>query len=97
MIYMIESHINYLASALKTMEERGLATFEVRARAQREYNEKLQQQMGRTIWSTGGCASWYLDKQGRNTTLWPSFTFRFRQLTRRFDVSAYDTSKEKAA
>jgi cation diffusion facilitator CzcD-associated flavoprotein CzcO len=97
MIYMIESHINYLASALKTMEERGLATFEVRARAQREYNEKLQQQMGRTIWSTGGCASWYLDKQGRNTTLWPSFTFRFRQLTRRFDVSAYDPSKEKPA
>jgi hypothetical protein len=48
--------------------------------------------MQRTIWKTGGCASWYLDKHGNNTTLWPSFTFVFRQLTRHFDVAAYDTT-----
>ena len=35
--------------------------------------------MKQTIWTTGGCASWYLDKHGNNTTLWPSFTFAFRQ------------------
>jgi cyclohexanone monooxygenase len=102
MIYMIESQINYLASALKTMDSRGLSTFEVSAETQREYNEKVQQQMGRTIWTTGGCASWYLDKHGNNTTLWPSFTFLFRQMTRRFDVVAYETTpaastKEKVA
>jgi cyclohexanone monooxygenase len=27
-----------------------------------------------------------------NTTLWPSFTFVFRQLTRRFDPAAYYTT-----
>jgi cyclohexanone monooxygenase len=102
MIYMIESQINYLASALKTMDARGLSTFQVSAETQREYNQKLQQQMGRTIWTTGGCASWYLDKHGNNTTLWPSFTFLFRQMTRRFDVAAYETTpvastKEKVA
>jgi len=37
--------------------------------------------MQRTIWTTGGCASWYLDAHGRNTTLWPGFTFTFRALT----------------
>jgi cyclohexanone monooxygenase len=92
MIYMIESHINYLSSALKTMQARGLSTFEVTESAQQEYNQKLRQQMGRTIWTTGGCASWYLDKHGNNTTLWPGFTFLFRQLTRRFDVAAYRTT-----
>jgi hypothetical protein len=50
--------------------------------------------MERTIWTTGGCASWYLDAQGRNTTLWPGFTFTFRQLTRHFDHAAYDTTAE---
>jgi hypothetical protein len=45
--------------------------------------------MKRTVWTTGGCVSWYLDSQGRNTTLWPSYTFRFRRLTRRFDPSDY--------
>jgi hypothetical protein len=90
MIYMIESHLNYLASALDTIDKQSIARFEVRAERQQAYNAKLQQQMQRTIWQTGGCASWYLDKHGRNTTLWPNFTFVFRQLTRRFDVAAYD-------
>ena len=31
----------------------------------------LQDRMGSTIWTTGGCASWYLDAHGNNTTLWP--------------------------
>ncbi|HET8582190.1 MAG TPA: NAD(P)/FAD-dependent oxidoreductase [Jatrophihabitans sp.] len=92
MVYMIESHINYLASALQTIDRQGLATFEVRPDVQRRYNERLQKHMQRTIWKTGGCASWYLDKHGNNTTLWPSFTFVFRQLTRRFDVAGYDTT-----
>jgi cyclohexanone monooxygenase len=92
MVYMIESHLNYLSSALRTMDEKGLATFEVREAVQRAYNDELQSHMGRTIWKTGGCASWYLDKHGNNTTLWPSFTFTFRHLTRRFDVAAYNTS-----
>src|SRR6476469_4438183 len=90
MIYMIESHLNYLASALDTIDKTGIARFEVRPDAQRRYNERLQRQMQRTIWQTGGCASWYLDKHGKNTTLWPNFTFVFRHLTRRFDVAAYD-------
>jgi hypothetical protein len=53
--------------------------------------------MGKTIWKTGGCASWYLDKHGNNTTLWPSFTFKFRQITRKFDVAAYHTATAKPA
>jgi cyclohexanone monooxygenase len=92
MVYMIESHLNYLLSALETMDEKGLVTFEVRSDVQRRYNERMQSHMQRTIWQTGGCASWYLDKHGNNTTLWPSFTFVFRHLTRRFDAAAYDTT-----
>ena len=92
MVFIAESHLNYLMSALDEMQRHGLATFEVREDAQREYNEKLQQHMKTTIWTQGGCASWYLDAHGNNTTLWPSFTFTFRQLTRKFDSSAYHTT-----
>ena len=93
MIYMIESHVNYLSSALATMREQGITRFDVRPTAQAGYNSSLQHQMKQTIWTTGGCASWYLDKYGNNTTLWPRFTFLFRNLTRRFDVDAYDVSR----
>ena len=96
MVFMAESHLNYLASALQIMDEQGIATFEVREDVQRDYNANLQARMQRTIWQTGGCASWYLDKHGNNTTLWPSFTFVFRQMTRRFDVAAYHVTKADA-
>jgi cyclohexanone monooxygenase len=92
MVYMAESHINYVASALDEMDRHGLATFDVREDVQRTYNEKLQDRMGSTIWTTGGCASWYMDAHGRNTTLWPSFTFAFRRMTRKFDRQAYETT-----
>jgi hypothetical protein len=42
------------------------------------------------VWNTGGCASWYLDKEGRNTTLWPDHTFRFVRQTRSFDAGRYE-------
>ena len=34
--------------------------------------------------------SWYLDANGRNATIWPDFTFRFWEQTRRFDAPAYE-------
>jgi hypothetical protein len=45
--------------------------------------------MAGTVWTAGGCASWYLDAGGRNTTLWPTFTFRFRERTSSFRVEDY--------
>lgn len=88
MIYMIESQLNYLLDALRLMDRHYLATVEVHARVQRRYNVELQRRMARTVWSTG-CQSWYLDAEGRNSTLWPGFGFLFRALTRRFDLDAY--------
>jgi cyclohexanone monooxygenase len=43
-----------------------------------------------TVWTTGGCASWYLDQFGHNTTLWPGQTFTFRRHLSRFDPASYD-------
>ncbi|HUY85978.1 MAG TPA: hypothetical protein VMU77_02600, partial [Acidimicrobiales bacterium] len=33
--------------------------------------------------------SWYLDQHGRNTTLWPRFTFQFKAKTAHFDAESY--------
>jgi hypothetical protein len=41
------------------------------------------------VWTAGGCASWYLDRKGLNTTLWPDFTFRFRHALSDFNPSEY--------
>jgi cyclohexanone monooxygenase len=72
------------------MKAHRYAAVEPRRAAQDAWNRDLQRRMRRTVWSTGGCASWYLDDHGRNTTLWPRATFTFRSLLSRFDVDAYD-------
>ncbi|MGW6276658.1 flavin-containing monooxygenase [Kribbella sp. NPDC055071] len=91
MVFMIESQIAYIVDALKTMDAKGLRQVEVRPEVQRAFVDKVCSSMRNTIWTRGGCMSWYLDAKGRNTTLWPTFTFRFRQLTRRFDPAEYQT------
>jgi cation diffusion facilitator CzcD-associated flavoprotein CzcO len=88
-IYMIESQLRYVLDALRQMDERGIAAIEPLPEAQDRYNAWVQDKLAGTVWNTGGCASWYLDAQGRNSTLWPTFTFRYRRRTRRCDLADY--------
>jgi cation diffusion facilitator CzcD-associated flavoprotein CzcO len=97
MVYMIESQLNYLVDALNVMKERRLRTVEVKQEAQDAYHDELQRKLAGSVWMTGGCASWYLDAHGNNTTLWPDFTFRFRRQTKRFDLDAYTTTDQTPA
>ncbi|MGH3794296.1 MAG: flavin-containing monooxygenase [Pseudonocardiaceae bacterium] len=89
MIYMIECQLAYTIDALRYLRRSGATAVEVRPEAQAAYNDAIQSRMGRTVWKAGGCVSWYLDEQGRNTTLWPTFTWRFRQATRNFRPHEY--------
>ena len=89
MVFMIESQIAYTVDALATMRATGVAAVEPTPEAQQRWNREVQRRMKRTVWSTGGCSSWYLDDHGRNVTLWPRTTFAFRRLTSRFDSEAY--------
>ncbi|WP_372433644.1 flavin-containing monooxygenase [Hoyosella rhizosphaerae] len=88
-VLMIESQLNYVIDALKKIKSNNIATFDVLPEVQNEYNAILQKQLSDTVWMTGGCASWYLDKHGNNTTLWPGFTFTFRRMLKQFDTQAY--------
>jgi hypothetical protein len=40
------------------------------------------------VWNTG-CASRYLDRTGRNATIWPDWTWRFRRRVARLDPAEY--------
>ena len=97
LVYMIEAQLDYLMDALRAMEARGATRVEVRRAAQEAYNTKLQSRMGRTVWNSGGCSSWYLDANGMNTTIWPDFTWRYRRQTQHFDAAAYELSKTPLA
>lgn len=91
MVYMIESQLNYVVDAINVIERNDIGVIEVRQEVQDAYNRTVQHKLRNSVWNNGGCASWYLDKHGNNTTLWPGFTFEFRTMTRNFDLEAYDS------
>ncbi|MEA2362162.1 MAG: hypothetical protein QOD71_1307 [Thermoleophilaceae bacterium] len=96
-VFMIESQINYVAGALRTMRRRGARIVDVRPEAQAAYNAELDEMTEGTVWVSGGCSSYYIDRNGRNSTIWPTFTWPFRQRTREFDEGAYALGAPAAA
>ncbi len=93
MILMIESQIEYVLGGLRALRVNGAGSLDVRPDAQRAYNARIQSKLDKAVWSQGGCSSWYLDANGRNRTLWPSFTFAFRHQMSRFDDHNYELAK----
>ena len=89
MVYMIESQVAYIVGALQAMDRHGIGVLEVRPEVQAEYNRWLDRRLQGTVWTAGGCKSWYTDAAGRNTTIWPGATPAFRRRTRRFRHQPY--------
>lgn len=89
---MIEAQVRYVADALASMGKRGLSSVSVHQDAQIAYNESVQEQLKTTVWNSGQCASWYLDDNGNNPSIWPSFTWKFRKQLKKFDLSAYQVT-----
>jgi cation diffusion facilitator CzcD-associated flavoprotein CzcO len=98
MTVMIEAQIEYILDALRRLNGDGIATVEVRREVQDAHNARIQRRLQDTVWTAGGCQSWYIDPNGRVTTVWPDFTFRFRKRLRRFDLGDYEAepARERA-
>ncbi|MFL5839454.1 MAG: flavin-containing monooxygenase [Thermoleophilaceae bacterium] len=90
-VLMAEAQAGYIRQALEHVERAGAAAVEPRPEAQQAWNEAIQRRSQGTVWLTGGCKSWYIDRNGRNSTLWPDHTFRFFSALRRFDPAEYVT------
>lgn len=89
-VHMIESQVNYLLSYLDQLDRAGEGAFlDVKPDAQQRYNAAIQQKLTGTVWASG-CQSWYLNAQGKNTTLWPDLTVTYRKATRRVNPADYD-------
>jgi cation diffusion facilitator CzcD-associated flavoprotein CzcO len=88
-VFMIESQVEYVLDALRAMRRRGAHVLEVREDAQAAYNAELDRMTGDTVWVTGGCTSYYIDRNGHNSALWPTYTWPFRRRLREFDAAAY--------
>lgn len=95
-IVMIEAQIEHVRGALRFMKRHGYASVEPKPEAQAAFVAEVDRKMQGTVWTAGGCASWYLDARGRNSTLWPGFTFTFMRRVARFDPREYVVAGSRA-
>ncbi len=88
-LQMFESQANYIAGTISHVRDHGLAGVEPSQAAQAAYTADVDRMSEGTVWTAGGCQSWYLNGSGRNVNIWPGSTFDFRRRTLRFDPSAH--------
>lgn len=88
-VFMIESQIRYVASAIKACDKRGAQALAPTRAAQDAFNAELQRRLGPSVWNSGGCSSWYLDEHGRNTVLWGGYTWEYWRDTRKINAEEY--------
>ncbi|HHL52267.1 MAG TPA: NAD(P)/FAD-dependent oxidoreductase [Flammeovirgaceae bacterium] len=82
-LHIIESQLNYVMDTLLKMRQHGWQSVEVKEDIEKTYNKWVQEKMQKTVWQTGGCHSWYQTADGKNTTLYPTYSFLFRKATAR--------------
>ncbi|MFI5712660.1 flavin-containing monooxygenase [Kribbella sp. NPDC051620] len=88
MVFMIEAQVRYVMQALDLLRRRNATAVEVREDVQERFVSEVQHDLDGSVWQ-GGCTSWYLDDQGRNSTIWPDFTLTYWRRTRRLNPADY--------
>ncbi|MEX3925062.1 flavin-containing monooxygenase [Paraburkholderia sp. BR10936] len=88
-IYMLEAQAEHIVKVIQFADRARKRIIEPKRAAQAAFVDFLDSAMKGTVWTAGGCESWYLDKTGRNSSLWPSFTFTFAKRARHVSEDAY--------
>ena len=96
-LLMIEAQIAYLKRALRYRRDHGLGTLEPTPQAQAAYVAEVDRSTQGSVWTAGGCLSWYVDKTGRNSTLWPGSVRAYQRRLARFEIGDYRTQLPRPA
>lgn len=85
---IIEAQIKYICSAIKKARSKKIATIEVNQDTCAVLNKKIQSSLQGTVWNSG-CSSYFIDKNGRNSTNWPWSTMKMRRRLNDFKLKDY--------
>lgn len=66
-----ENMVNYSLKFMKPILNGDVRTYEVKKEAEISWTQDIQEKLKQTVWSTGGCQSWYKTDNGWNSTAYP--------------------------
>jgi cation diffusion facilitator CzcD-associated flavoprotein CzcO len=89
-VYLLERQAAYMRQAVEHVGLHG-GSLELREDVHREFNEELQERLGRTVF-TAGCPGWYTTSSGKVTQVWAGSHVEYGRRTRHFDPGLYHHS-----
>lgn len=96
-VAMIEAQVGHVLGALRYLRRHPGAALDVRPEAQGRFLRAVEARTRDSIWTRGGCRSWYLDGAGRNVALWPGSVPAYWRGTRRLRLADYETAPQNRA
>ncbi|MGB3727414.1 MAG: NAD(P)/FAD-dependent oxidoreductase, partial [Glaciecola sp.] len=92
-IFVIESQMKYIVRCVQKLVYGGVKSIEPTEYAEQQYTSMVHSEMEKTVWSHGGCTSWYQNKKGKVIAMFPGFSFTFRRLCKRFKSSDHNIER----
>ncbi|MCX2162765.1 alpha/beta fold hydrolase [Corynebacterium auriscanis] len=97
-ILMFEAQARYIRQAVELASSRTVnsgsvpvkASIAPTPRAQRNFDHLVGRLTNGTVWTSGGCDSWYLDQTGHNSNIWPGSTLEYILRTRRISQKDHE-------
>ena len=74
---MIEAQVKFILAAIRSTEAKQHASISVAASTHQRYNQAIQLALKKTVWNSG-CSSYFIDRNGNNSTNWPWTTWYMR-------------------
>lgn len=74
---MIEAQVKFILAAMRSTGDKQHASITVVPSAHQRYNQAVQVALKKTVWNSG-CSSYFIDRNGNNSTNWPWTTWYMR-------------------
>lgn len=95
-LIIIEAQLAYIVDAIKQARTKGIVSIETDPVRTAEFNQRVQAALADSVWNRGGCHSYFIDRNGRNSTVWPWTTFEMRRQLSRFNLDEYIVHQQSA-
>ncbi|MDP1776325.1 MAG: NAD(P)/FAD-dependent oxidoreductase, partial [Moraxellaceae bacterium] len=95
-LIIIEAQLAYIVDAIKQAHAKGIVSIETDPVRTAEFNQRVQAALADSVWNRGGCHSYFIDRNGRNSTVWPWTTFEMRRQLSRFNLDEYIVHQQSA-
>ncbi len=92
----IEWQVRYAVQAIQRAAKEGISSYCLKPQTMNQWVHDVDALSEGTVWLDGGCNSYYVDATGRNSTTWPTYTWKLRDRLEEFKPYEYDVTKVPA-